>query len=352
MKDLIAQTDTNELIAALRAAGPDMPMPFERDILLLDVEVDGVTSIGSSLEEGENVRLIREPDKPDDAYAIRIDASDKRDLSGSGAPYAKLGYVPKPFDQPFARLMDAGKYLYGIVGSREAVGGLSGVRVSIMMRDDLVFSRSTAQETRPAHGHSDGTALPKPAGNEENGPVVTMKYEALLENIHSVYRTAERLTPYLTPIMREAIWPESSLLTAMRKELSEFAILVSRECGRPLPRETLRESILTDLSEEEIETIAASYTPERFAGYLTRVPKAYAVWNEIDHITGALEKKRPLQAEQYLNALKSLTNILFSELMPLSEDMIRLVIGKLLAYFNRIQIDIDGYVQSRETSIR
>ena len=133
MEELILQTNEKELVSAIHTGGLDIPMPFARDIFLLGVEVAGTSYIPNisrlyeSLDEGKTVKLVREPENPYDAYAIRIDtenddpigylASDQYAL----AEGVKLGYIPRINNKVFARLMDAGKLLYGVVRHKEII---------------------------------------------------------------------------------------------------------------------------------------------------------------------------------------------------------------------------------------
>ena len=72
---------------------------------------------------------------------IRIDVDDdglpgydpaKTDLEDKSR---MLGYIPRAFNKPFARLMDAGKLLYGPVRHKELVAGYYKIVVKIFMRD-------------------------------------------------------------------------------------------------------------------------------------------------------------------------------------------------------------------------
>lgn len=147
MEDLILQANEKELITAIHNSGIDVPMPFERDIFLLGIEIAGtnyipnITRLFDSLDEGDVVKLVREPDNQYDEYAIRIDtenddpigyfASDSRAL----AEGVKLGYIPRYNNKVFARLMDAGKLLYGVVRLKELIGSYHRVVVKIYMKD-------------------------------------------------------------------------------------------------------------------------------------------------------------------------------------------------------------------------
>jgi len=102
-----------------------IPQPFERDIFLFDTYVAGTTHV-EGIEELEpylNVEdkldFFREPDNQYDKQAIVI-------KTASGV---KIGYVPKQDNVIFARLMDAGKLLFGRITAKEKKG--SWVKISI-----------------------------------------------------------------------------------------------------------------------------------------------------------------------------------------------------------------------------
>ena len=147
MDELILQPKEHELVSALHSGGVSLPMPFERDIFLLGIEVAGTSHVPNmdrlyeALDEGDRVKLVREPDNPYDEYAIRIDtendapigylASDAQSLAES----VKLGYIPMKNNKVFARLMDAGKLLYGVVRRKEMDGEYHRIVVKIYLKD-------------------------------------------------------------------------------------------------------------------------------------------------------------------------------------------------------------------------
>ena len=147
MDDLTLQTNGSDLVAAMHGIGEELPMPFERDIFLLGVDVAGtshilnIQALYDALEEGERVKFVREPQNPYDEYAIRIDtrrdepigyvAEDENALD----PGVKLGYIPRSINKVFARLMDAGKSLYGVVRVKEMRGNYYRIVVKIYMED-------------------------------------------------------------------------------------------------------------------------------------------------------------------------------------------------------------------------
>ena len=102
-----------------------MPVLFERDIFLFDTyvagtsHVEGIEALESQLREGERLAFFREPENPYDAQAIVIKTTDG----------VKIGYVPRQDNVIFARLMDAGKLLFGKITEKEKKG--KWVRISI-----------------------------------------------------------------------------------------------------------------------------------------------------------------------------------------------------------------------------
>ena len=143
MEELTVKQNETELVAALHN-GMDLPLPFEQDIFLYGTEIAGtnyrenIEALYEMIREGDMLTLIREPENP---YEIRIDVDDdglpgydpaKTDLEDKSR---MLGYIPRAFNKPFARLMDAGKLLYGTVRHKELVAGYYKIVVKIFMRD-------------------------------------------------------------------------------------------------------------------------------------------------------------------------------------------------------------------------
>ena len=91
--------------------------------------------------------MVREPDNPMDKYAIRLEvlAGDDRHVSSDLEKYivdgtVKLGYVSGMYNLVFARLMDAGKLLYGVVDYRTVLGEYPKINVKIYLKDDMYHS--------------------------------------------------------------------------------------------------------------------------------------------------------------------------------------------------------------------
>lgn len=89
-----------------------LPMPFESEIFLLKVKIAGlsyyeVSQIKNQLKNEDRLILKREPNNKYDKLAIEVYYNKN----------IKLGYVPRNKNEVIARLMDAGKIIYGIINS-------------------------------------------------------------------------------------------------------------------------------------------------------------------------------------------------------------------------------------------
>lgn len=83
-----------------------MPMPFARDIFLIETHIAGLQyyqakEIKEDLQPKVSLKLQREPHNAHDSMAIEVLTLDN----------IKLGYVPRHRNVILARLMDAGKLL-------------------------------------------------------------------------------------------------------------------------------------------------------------------------------------------------------------------------------------------------
>ncbi len=107
-----------------------MLQPFAREIMLIECHIAGtsyhdVKTVEPQLLPGMMLPLEREPQNPHDALAIVI-------LTETGH---RLGYVPRVKNEALARLMDAGKLLFGKIESKEWQGNWLKVSIRIFMRD-------------------------------------------------------------------------------------------------------------------------------------------------------------------------------------------------------------------------
>ena len=93
--------------------------PFAQRIFLVEAVVAGTTHLpGDPLELfgrlaiGDRLDFFREADNPHDELAIVV-----KNPHG-----AKIGYVPRQKNEILARIMDAGKLVFGILADKEMVG--------------------------------------------------------------------------------------------------------------------------------------------------------------------------------------------------------------------------------------
>ena len=105
-------------------------MPFAREIMLIECQVAGtsyrdIKNIEPELHSGAMLPLKREPDNAHDALAIMI-------FNEAGQ---HLGYVPRAKNEALARLMDAGKLLFGRLEDKEWHGEWLKIGARIFLRD-------------------------------------------------------------------------------------------------------------------------------------------------------------------------------------------------------------------------
>ena len=114
-----------------KGAISEMPKPFERDIFLFNTYVAGTTHIKNiqelepTLNIGDKLDFLREPNNPHDKKAIVINNKDG----------AKIGYVPRDDNEIFSRLMDAGKLLFGRIANKEMEGNWLKIDIKIFLRE-------------------------------------------------------------------------------------------------------------------------------------------------------------------------------------------------------------------------
>ena len=94
-----------------------VPMPFENEIFLEEMEVSGTMDIddiivkSETLKHGDALTLKRETSNEFDEHAIQV-----KTVFG-----VKLGYVPARWNAILSRLMDAGKFLFAKVYKKDLV---------------------------------------------------------------------------------------------------------------------------------------------------------------------------------------------------------------------------------------
>jgi hypothetical protein len=132
MNELVRIDETN-IVSILNSAksGLELGKPFSRQIFLISASIAGsyyVDDIDKLIEEmkvGAKLRFVREPDNQYDELAILV--KDQNDN--------KLGYVPRKKNPILARLMDAGKLIYGTVKTINNDDSYINIEMEIFMDD-------------------------------------------------------------------------------------------------------------------------------------------------------------------------------------------------------------------------
>lgn len=129
----LIKTDSNGLVGLMHSKNGELsiPKPFERDIFLFDICVAGtsyiknIDQIEPHLSIDDRVEFFREPDNKYDNKAIVIKTMDGE----------KIGYIPRQDNVIFARLMDAGKLLFGRISKKEMKGQWLKIGVKVYLHD-------------------------------------------------------------------------------------------------------------------------------------------------------------------------------------------------------------------------
>lgn len=121
----------NWFMLAHGSGGGMIPIPFVKDIFLLESHVvgtgfvDGIEKKTADIAPGAVLEFRRDPRNRYDELAIQV-------LNGDGE---KIGFVPRKVNPILARLMDAGKSLYGKVRELSDRGSWPRIEIDIYMRD-------------------------------------------------------------------------------------------------------------------------------------------------------------------------------------------------------------------------
>ena len=105
--------------------------PFQKDIFLFSTyvagtsHVEGIEELEPFLKVDDRLSFYREPDNISDEMAIMVVNADN----------TKIGYVPKKDNVIFARLMDAGKLLFGKITSKELHGKWVKIYMDIFLHE-------------------------------------------------------------------------------------------------------------------------------------------------------------------------------------------------------------------------
>ena len=131
--DELNKTGKSRLVSLLHGKNGEIsiPKPFERDIFLFDTyvagtsHIEGMEELEPHLQTGDRLDFLREPDNQYDAQAIVIKTADG----------VKIGYVPRQDNVIFARLMDAGKLLFGRISEKEKKGKWVKISIDIFLHE-------------------------------------------------------------------------------------------------------------------------------------------------------------------------------------------------------------------------
>lgn len=132
MGDLI-KNEGNGLVSLLHGSNGDLvvPKPFEKDIFLFDTyiagttHIEGIEELSEQLNENDKLNFFRELDNKYDKEAIVIKTSNG----------VKIGYVPRQDNVIFARLMDAGKLLFGCITKKDKKGSWIKIYIKIFLHE-------------------------------------------------------------------------------------------------------------------------------------------------------------------------------------------------------------------------
>lgn len=108
-----------------------IPKLFEKDIFLFDTyaaettHIEGIDELELHLNSDDRLEFFREPDNQYDKQAIVIKTTDG----------VNIGYVPKQDNVIFARLMDAGKLLFGKITSKEKKGSWTKIYIKVFLHE-------------------------------------------------------------------------------------------------------------------------------------------------------------------------------------------------------------------------
>ncbi len=131
MENALAKIDPTLMALIHGAFGKDGALqPFAREIMLIECHIAGtshrnIKEVEPDLVPGVFLVLKREANNPHDALAIMV-----FDAAGH-----HLGYVPRAKNEALARLMDAGKLLFGKLEAKAWVGEWLKVEARIYLRD-------------------------------------------------------------------------------------------------------------------------------------------------------------------------------------------------------------------------
>ncbi len=129
----LVKSDKGGIVGLFHGKGGELtiPKPYEKDIFLFDTYIagtsyiEGIEELEPHINEGDKLDFFREPDNPHDKEAIVIKNTDG----------IKIGYVPRKDNVIFARLMDAGKLLFGRITSKQMHGSWLKIEIKVFLHE-------------------------------------------------------------------------------------------------------------------------------------------------------------------------------------------------------------------------
>lgn len=124
-------SDIKDIVAAIQRGEIDLPKPFAREIYLFTTQIagtnyiDDIVNIEPTLELDDLFDFFREPNNKFDKQAIVIRTNQGK----------KIGYVPRSDNVVFARLMDAGKLLYGKLTDKKWQGDWLKLTIDVYLNE-------------------------------------------------------------------------------------------------------------------------------------------------------------------------------------------------------------------------
>lgn len=105
-------------------------MPFVRELIMLECHIAGTSHLNleetePTLKPGDRFILKREPENQFDHFATAIYTADK----------IKLGYLPMHINESTARLLGAGKQLFGALETKEWKGQWLKLNIKVYLID-------------------------------------------------------------------------------------------------------------------------------------------------------------------------------------------------------------------------
>ena len=107
-----------------------LPMPFTKEIFLIETHIAGtshidIEEIEPTISAKDILVFKRDKDNKHDNLAIRIYTKDGQNI----------GFVPRDNNEILARLMDAGKLIFGNLISKEWQGTWLHLQIKVFMRE-------------------------------------------------------------------------------------------------------------------------------------------------------------------------------------------------------------------------